>query len=66
MQIEDAWHHVDVTAGMSQEDFLFSDRTAELRYTWDAESYPECPDAEDTANANETAVDDAPDRDDLT
>ncbi len=55
VQAEDTWHHVDVTAGMSQEDFLFSDSTAELRYTWDAENYPECPDAEEAGSGNETA-----------
>ena len=42
-ETEDGWHHVDVTAGRSQEDFLFSDSEADLRYTWDVDNYPECP-----------------------
>ncbi len=44
VETDDVWHHVDVTAGYSQEHFFFSDSEADLRYTWDVENYPECPD----------------------
>lgn len=44
VSLDDTWQHVDVTAGLGQEDFLCPDSRMETRYTWDLDSYPVCPD----------------------
>lgn len=51
VETDGVWHHVDVTEAMAQEDFLFSDLLAAERYTWDAGSYPACPDPGETSES---------------
>ncbi|MCC8129181.1 MAG: hypothetical protein LIO51_04485 [Clostridiales bacterium] len=46
VEVDDVWHHADVTAGDSQDDFLRSDSQVSERYTWNTEQYPACPDPE--------------------
>ncbi|MGM9537344.1 MAG: hypothetical protein ACI3VN_03325 [Candidatus Onthomonas sp.] len=46
VELDGIWHHVDVTAGLGQEEFLRSDRQMEEQYTWDRDGYPACPETE--------------------
>lgn len=45
VQIDDRWHHVDVTAGSDEDSFLSTDSQMTGRYIWDQSGYPKCSDA---------------------
>lgn len=51
VEVDGVWQHVDVTAGLGQDDFLRSDQQMESRYAWNRDGYPACLETEESAQA---------------